>query len=116
MPVRIASNGYFSYLGREVGFRGNPVVTASADGLDWINGFFHHIYSGTTWTPRSHNAGETYVLFNGTGTTVTISNSLVSIYYAGSASSASRTLAPSACVTLYYLNGTTVILSGTGIS
>lgn len=114
--ARITSAGLFTYLGKEVGFRGNPVITASADGTDWVNGYFHHIFSGSTFTPRVQTMGNTYVVYNGTGANVTLSNALVSILYAGSNSNVSRTLAPNACVTIYYLNSGSVILSGTGIS
>lgn len=75
------------------------------------------IATGTITIPNSvFSAGDAVTIFNNSASSITISSSLTTLYLAGSATTGSRTLAQRGVATVYFISGTTAVISGSGIT
>ena len=61
-------------------------------------------------------AGDVVTIFNNSASSITISASVTTLYQAGTSSTGNRTLAQRGLATVYFINGTTAVISGAGLS
>jgi hypothetical protein len=55
-------------------------------------------------------------IFNNSGSSISISSSLTTLYQAGTANTGSRTLAQRGLATVYFVSSTVAVISGVGLS
>ena len=73
--------------------------------------------SGTVTVPNSvFSAGDAVTIINNTGSNLTITKTITTMYNASDATSANRTLATRGTCTIYFESGTIAYISGAGLS
>ena len=73
--------------------------------------------SGTVTVPNSvFSTGDAVTIINNTGSDLTITKTITTMYNASDASSANRTLATRGTCTIYFESGTIAYISGAGLS
>ena len=77
-----------------------------------------HIFaSGTVTVPDSiFSAGDAVTIVNNTGSNLTITKSITTMYNAADGTSANRTLANRGMATILFVSGTVAYISGAGLS
>ena len=77
----------------------------------------HILASGTITVPDSvFSAGDAVTIVNNTGSNLTITKTITTMYLATDASSANRTLAARGMATILFASGTVAYISGAGLS
>jgi hypothetical protein len=77
----------------------------------------HILASGTVTVPNSvFSAGDAVTIVNNTGSNLTITKSISTMYNASDGSSANRTLATRGMATILFISGTVSYISGSGLS
>lgn len=100
-----------------VGFLGLPQNSQGAYTLATSDRGKCVIATGAISVPNAtFSAGDVVTIFNNTASGLTISNSLSTLYQAGTANTGSKTLAQRGLATIYFISSTVGVISGTGLS
>jgi len=115
--VQLSAGGVFSYGGIEIGFRGMAsasVTTGSPVATD--AGKCVYASAGVTIPNSTFAGGDVLTIYNDTGGNITITATITTLRWAGTATTGNRTLAQRGIATVLFRSGTEAIISGSGLS
>lgn len=103
--------------GVEIGYRQIPLVsTTGGTAATTEVGKCYSTTGGITIPNSTFAAGDTFSIYNNSGSSITITASITTLRLAGTATTGNRTLAQRGMCTVWFISGTEAVIMGSGLT